>query len=63
MRKLLCIFSSVLFLQTLVAQTRNVQATDWQQQIDFEQNRLDMADGELDSRIHIGNIRLKINLW
>lgn len=57
MRKLLCIFSSVLFLQTLVAQTRNVQATDWQQQIDFEQNRLDMADGELDSRIHIGNSR------
>jgi hypothetical protein len=36
------------------------QALDWQLQIDQEQNRLDMLDGDLDSRIAIGNSRQNI---
>lgn len=40
-----------------VAQVKSVPKMNWQTQIDIEQNRLDAADGELDSQIQIGNIR------
>lgn len=31
------------------------QKVDWQQQIDQEQNRIDISDGELDSKVVVGN--------
>lgn len=39
------------------AQVKPVPKMDWPTQIDIEQNRLDAADGELDSQIQIGNVR------
>lgn len=32
-----------------------VQKVDWQKQIDYEQNRIEMIDGDLDERVDIGN--------
>jgi len=50
----LSIFSLFCFLTSVFAQ-KGGQRVDWQQQIDFEQNRIDISDGDLDSAIAIGN--------
>lgn len=47
------IFSIFIFC-TLKA---GAQKLDWQKQVDIEQNRIDIMDGELDSKLHIGNER------
>ncbi len=46
---------SILYCQSASTQVKQVPVVDWQQQVDFEQNRIDSYDGELDGRIHIGN--------
>lgn len=46
-------------LAQVFAQTPNkgIQPSDWLQQTDFEQNRLDMSDGDLDNLITVGNLK------
>ncbi len=45
--------TSVLLL--LTGQNIAAQKTDWQQQIDYEQNRIELVDGDLDQQVNIGN--------
>ncbi len=48
---------SLLFFTCLFSLSVSAQKLDWQLQVDQEQNRIDILDGDLDSKLHIGNER------
>ena len=39
----------------LIALSASAQKVDWQLQVDQEQNRIDIVDGDLDGKVNIGN--------
>ena len=39
----------------VISQFSYAQKVDWNKQIDYEQNRIDIYDGDLDSAVNIGN--------
>jgi hypothetical protein len=42
-------------LLLIISQFSYAQKVDWNKQIDYEQNRIDIYDGDLDSAVNIGN--------
>jgi hypothetical protein len=48
-------FTAVVFLLFLAQYDLLGQKLDWQKQIDYEQNRIEMIDGDLDMQVNIGN--------
>jgi len=51
MKSILALLSFQLFSHAYMM----AQKTDWQKQVDYEQNRIDMIDGDLDSQVNIGS--------
>ncbi|MEZ4804210.1 MAG: hypothetical protein R2852_01625, partial [Bacteroidia bacterium] len=54
--RILVLFISTFLFNLLPAQISAYQL-DWQKQVDYEQNRIDIMDGDLDGIIQVGNLR------